>query len=84
MEDEKRRACSMYGAHEKYNILVTKPEGKRSLGRPRRRWEYNIRTDLKKIGWEGVDRIHLAEDTVQCRAHVKTVLNLRVHKRQGI
>jgi hypothetical protein len=43
-----------------YKILVRKPEGKRSFGRPRRRWE--IRVDLKKIGWEGVDWINLVQD----------------------
>jgi hypothetical protein len=45
-----------------YSILVGKPEGKRPLGRPRRRWEDNIRIDLRKIGWEDVDWIHLAPD----------------------
>jgi len=43
-----------------YKILVGKPEGKRPFGRPRRRWEYNIRTDLTWIGWDVVDWIHLA------------------------
>jgi len=43
-----------------YKILVGKPEGKRPLGRPRRRWEDNIRMDLKELGWEGVDWMHLA------------------------
>jgi hypothetical protein len=44
-------------------ILVGKPEGKRPLGRPRLRWEGNIKMDLREIGLEGVDRIHLAQDT---------------------
>jgi hypothetical protein len=43
-----------------YKILVGKPEGKKALGRPRRRWEDNIRMDLRGIGWEGVDWMHLA------------------------
>jgi hypothetical protein len=43
-----------------YNILVGKPVGNRPLGRPRRRWEDNIRMDLREITWEIVDRIHLA------------------------
>jgi hypothetical protein len=43
-----------------YKIVVGKPERKRSLGKPRRRWEDNIRMDLREIGWEGVDWIHLA------------------------
>jgi hypothetical protein len=47
------------------NILVGKLEGKGPLGRPRRRWENNIKTDLREIGWEGVDWIHLAQDRDQ-------------------
>jgi hypothetical protein len=42
-----------------YKILVGKPEGKRPLGRPRRRWEDNIRMDFSEIGWEGMDCMHL-------------------------
>jgi hypothetical protein len=42
-----------------YKIVVRKPEGKRPLGRPKRRWENNIRMDPKEIGWEGMDRLHL-------------------------
>jgi hypothetical protein len=61
-----------------YKNLVGKPEGKRPLGRPRCRWEDNIKTELKEIGWEGVDWILLAQDRDQWRALVKTVLNLRV------
>jgi hypothetical protein len=45
-----------------YNILVGKPEGKRPLGIPRRRWEDNIRMDRREIGWEDVDWMHLAQD----------------------
>jgi hypothetical protein len=47
------------------NIFVGKPEGKRELGRPRHRWEDNIRTDLREIGWEGMDSIHLAQHRVK-------------------
>jgi hypothetical protein len=61
-----------------YNILVEKPEGKRPLGRHRRRWEYNIKIYLGKIRWEGVDWIHLAQDRDQWRAVVNTVINTRV------
>jgi hypothetical protein len=43
-----------------YSILVGKPEGRRQLGKPRCRWEYNIRMGLRKIGWEGVDCMNLA------------------------
>jgi hypothetical protein len=56
-----------------YKILVGQPEGKRSCRRPRRRWEDNIRMDLREIGWEGVDWMHLAQDRVQWRAVVNTV-----------
>jgi hypothetical protein len=45
-----------------YSILVGKPEGKRPLGRPRRRWENNVRMDLNEIRCEGVDWIHVAQD----------------------
>jgi hypothetical protein len=61
-----------------YRILVGKPEGKRSLRRPRRRWEDNIKMDLRGIGWGGMDRIDLAQDRDQWRALVNTVMNLRV------
>jgi hypothetical protein len=55
-----------------------KSEGKRLLGRPRRRWKNNIRMDLKEIGWEDVDWIHLTEVRDHWRAVVNTVMNLRV------
>jgi hypothetical protein len=61
-----------------YRILVGKPEGKRPLGRPRRRWEDNIRMDLREIGWVGMDWIDLAQDRYQCRALANTVMNLGV------
>jgi len=51
----------MRNAHK---ILVTKPEGK-TLGRPRHRWEHNIRMDLREREWEGVDRMHLAQNRAQ-------------------
>jgi hypothetical protein len=57
---------------------VTKPEGKRPLGRARRRWVDNIKMDLRKTGWGGMDWIDLDEDRDQQRALVKTVMNLRV------
>jgi hypothetical protein len=57
---------------------VGKPEEKRPLGRPRRRWVDNIQMDLTEIGWDGVDRIELAEGRDQWRALVNTVMNLRV------
>jgi hypothetical protein len=66
---EKRNAC---------RILVRKPEGKRRLGRPRRRWEDNIKMDLREIVWGGMDWIDLAQDRDQWRGLVNTVMNLRV------
>jgi hypothetical protein len=65
------------------NIFVGKPEGKRPLGRNRRRWEDNIRMDLREIGWESVDWMHLAQDRDQWRAVVSTVMNLRVPQNEG-
>jgi hypothetical protein len=61
-----------------YRILVEKPEGKRPLGRPRRRWEDNINMDLREIGWGGINWIHLAQDRDQWRALVNMVMNIRV------
>jgi hypothetical protein len=61
-----------------YRLLVGKPEGKRPLGRRRRRWVDNIKMDLREIGWDEVDWIDLAQDRDQWRALVNTVLNLRV------
>jgi hypothetical protein len=61
-----------------YRILVGKPEGKRPLGRPRCRWEDNIRMDLREIGWGGMDWIDLAQDSDQWRALVNRVLNPQV------
>jgi hypothetical protein len=61
-----------------YRILVGKPEGKRPPGRPRRRWVDNIKIDLREIGWDGMDWIDLAQDRVQWRDFVNTVMNLRV------
>jgi hypothetical protein len=55
-----------------------KPEGKRTLERPRRRWEDGIKMDLREIGWGGVEWIHLAEDRDRWRAVVNAVMNLRV------
>jgi hypothetical protein len=73
------RACSTNGAKRNaYRILVGKPDGKRPLGKPRRRWEDNIRMDLREIGWGGMDWINLAQDRDEWRASVNTVMNLRV------
>jgi hypothetical protein len=61
-----------------YRLLVGKPEGRRPLGRPRRRWVDNIRIDLGELGWGDVDWIGLAQDRNRRRAVVNSVLNLRV------
>jgi hypothetical protein len=57
---------------------VVNPEGKRPLGGPGRRWEDNIRMDLREIGWSGMDWIDVAQDRDQWRALVNRVMNLRV------
>jgi hypothetical protein len=61
-----------------YRILVEKPEGKRSLGSSRCRWEDNIRIDLRETGWGGMDWIDLAQDRDQWRALVNPAMNLWV------
>jgi hypothetical protein len=61
-----------------YRVLMGKPEGKRPLGRPRRRWEDGIKMDLEENGWGGVEWIHLAQDRDRWRALVNAVMNLRV------
>ena len=61
-----------------YGVLVGKPEGKRQLGRPRRRWEDNIKMDLQKVGCGGMDWIELAQDRDSWRALANVVMNLRV------
>jgi hypothetical protein len=55
-----------------------RPEGKRSLGRPKRRWVYNIKMDLREIGIDGANWIRLGQDRAQCRDFVRTVMNLRI------
>jgi hypothetical protein len=66
------------GGHGLYIWRVAANEAKRPLGRRRRRWESNTIMDLRVIGWEGVDWIHLAQDRDQWRAVVITLMNLRV------
>jgi hypothetical protein len=61
-----------------YRVLVGRPEGERPLGRPTRRWEDNIKMDLRDIGIDGENWIRLDQDRVQWRAFVNTVMNLRV------
>jgi hypothetical protein len=61
-----------------YRLLVGNPEGRKSLGRPRRKWLDNIRMDLVEVGWCDVDWIGLAQDRDRWTALVNSVLNLRV------
>jgi hypothetical protein len=61
-----------------YKVLVGMPEGKKPLGRPRHRWEDNIKMDLRETGIDGANCIGLDQDWVQWRAFVRTVINLRV------
>jgi hypothetical protein len=71
--------CSTNGEKRNaYRLLVGKPEGKRPLGRPRRRWVDKIRMDLGEVGWGDVDWIGLAQDRNRWRGVVNSVLNLRV------
>jgi hypothetical protein len=61
-----------------YKVLMGKPEGKRPLGRPKRKWVDNIKMDLREIGWDGMDWTDLTEDRGQCLALVNMVMNFRV------
>jgi len=61
-----------------YRVLVGKPEGKRPLGKPRRRWEDTIKMDLQKVGYAGKDWVDLDQDGGRWRALVNAVMNLRV------
>jgi len=61
-----------------YRAFVGKPEGRRPLGRPRHRWEVNIKMDGQEVGWGGMDWIDLAQDRDRCRAFVNAVMNVWV------
>ena len=61
-----------------YGVLVGKPEGKRPVGRPKRRWEDNIKMDLQEVGCGRMDWIELAQDMDSWRGFLNTAMNLRV------
>jgi hypothetical protein len=72
-------ACSAYGGRKGvYRVLVGKPEGKRPLGRPRRRWEDNTLMDLQEVGCGGMDWLDLPQDRDRWRALVNAAMNLRL------
>ena len=78
-------ACGAYGEERVvHRVLVGKTEGKRPLGKPRRRWEDNIKIDLQEVGGDCGDWMELAQDRDRWRALVSTVMNLGVPKMRGI
>jgi hypothetical protein len=69
-------ACNTHGRGEGvYRVLIGRPEGERPLGRPRRRWEDNIKMELSEIGIDGANWIRLVQDRVRWWAFVNTVMN---------
>jgi hypothetical protein len=71
--------CGTHGeGRGAYRVLVGRPEAKRPGGRPKSRWEDNIKMDLREIGIDGANWIQLAQDRVRWRAFVNTVMKLRV------
>jgi hypothetical protein len=70
-------ACMGEGSNV-YRILVGKPKGKGPLERPRHRWEGGIKMDLREMGWQGVEWIHLAQDRDHWWALVNAVMNIQV------
>ena len=73
-------ACRADGGERRvvYRVLVGKPEGNRQLGRPRLRWEDNIKVDLQEVRWRSIDWIELAQDRDRLRALVNAVMSLLV------
>jgi hypothetical protein len=72
-----RHADRIGKKRNRYRILLENPEGKRQLGRPRRRWEDSIRMNLREKGQNGMQRIGVAQDRDQWRALVRTVMSIR-------
>ena len=70
--------ASMGESRGVYRVFVGKPAGKRPVGRPRHRWEDNIKMDLQEVGCEGMDCIELSRDRDRWRALVNAVMNFRV------
>ena len=79
----KRHVTRMGEMRGAFMVLVGKPEGKRSLGRPRRTWEDNIKMDLQEVGSGEIDWIELAQGRDRWRARENAVMNLRVPKKGG-
>ena len=77
-------SCDAYGGKGVHRVLVGKSEGKSPLGRPRHRWEDNIKMVLQEVGWGCGDWMELAQDRDRWRAIVGTVRNLWVPKMRGI
>jgi hypothetical protein len=82
MIKSRRMRLAGYNTHREkwnaYRILVGKPEGNRPLRRSRRRWENNVKMDLREMGWGGMDWTDLAQDRDWWKALVNTVMNLQV------
>jgi hypothetical protein len=77
-------ACCKYGERRgAYRILVGRPEGSKPLGRPRRRWENNVKMYLQDVGWGGMDWIELTQNRDRWRALVNAVMNLCVPQNVG-
>jgi len=75
-----RNVACMGECRSVYRLLVGKPEGRKPLGRLRRRWEDNIKINLQEVGCGGMDWIELAQDSDRWRALVNAVMNLRIPK----